>query len=175
MSKFRIIAALAALGVLLLTVWLAPRFVDQNSLRAWIAPQLQRALHQEVAINGAIDFTLLPRPMVQVRQISVGHPDRRIAEIPEIEARLKLAPLLLGRLVPDQLVLSRPDIHLDGVPLAKVPAAVAPSAPAPPSAQSAAPSTAAFKNFTPRDFGRVSIEMGTLALPGLQRCALGDR
>lgn len=168
MSKFRIITAVAALGVLVLLAYLAPRFVDQNSLRAWIEPQLQRALHQEVTIDGAIDFALLPRPMVQVRQISVGRPDHKTADIPEIEATLKLGPLLMGRLEPDQLVLSRPDIHLGGVPLPKVPAAVAAAAPpADEAAPAPAEAPAPFKNFTPRDIGRVVIEKGTLSLPGL--------
>ena len=169
MSKFKIIAAVAALCALVLGAWLAPRFVDQNSLRAWIAPQLQRALRQEVTIGGAIDFAVLPRPMVQVRQIIVGPADHKTADIPEIEATLKLWPLLFGRLEPDQLVLSRPDIHLDGVSLPKAPSSMSPVAPAAPSAAPAkAPATAAaFKNFTPRDIGRVVIEKGTLVLPGL--------
>ncbi|HMA50522.1 MAG TPA: AsmA family protein, partial [Magnetospirillaceae bacterium] len=169
MSKFKIITAVAALCALMLAAWLAPRFVDQNSLRAWVAPQLQRALHQEVAIDGAIDFAVLPRPMVQVRQISVGRPDHKTADIPEIEATLKLWPLLMGRLEPDQLVLSRPDIHLDGLPPAKPPAALAPPVPSGESAApAAAPATAAaFKNFTPRDIGRIVIEKGSLSFPGL--------
>lgn len=168
MSQLRVIIAAAVLGALALALYLAPRFVDQNSLRAWVGPQLQRALRQEVAIDGAIDFTLLPRPMVQVRQISVGRPDHKIADIPEIEATLKLWPLVMGRLEPDALVLSRPDIHLDGLPPGKPPAAVVPPASSGEAAAPAqAPASAAFKNFTPRDIGRIVIEKGTFALPGL--------
>ena len=169
MSKVKTIAVLAVLGLLLLAAYMAPRFVDQNSLRAWVAPQLQHALRQDVAIGGAIDFVLLPRPMVQVRQISVSRENQKIAEIPEIEATLKLWPLLTGKLVPDQLVLSRPDIHLDALSAAKAPLPLAPLAAAGQSAAPAeAPATAAaFKNFTPRDIGRVVIEKGTLSLSGL--------
>ena len=164
MNKLKNIAVVAALGALLLAVYLAPRFIDQNSLRAWIAPQLQRALRQDVAIDGAIDFALLPRPMVQVRQISVTRGDRKIADIPEIEATFKLWPLLMGRLEPDQLLLSRPDIHLDVLMAAKTPLPLAPPAAA---GQDVAPVPAVSRNFVPRDIGRVAIEKGSLSLPGL--------
>ena len=172
MNKIKIIAVAAALGALLSAAYIAPRFVDQSSLRAWVGPELQRALRQGVAIDGAIDFALLPRPMVQARQIRVTRQDRKIADIPEIEATLKIWPLLIGRMEPDQLVLSRPDIHLDALPPANPPATGAPAAPPAPAGQSTAPaeapvSAAAFKNFAPKDIGRVVIEKGSLSLPGL--------
>jgi uncharacterized protein involved in outer membrane biogenesis len=172
MNKFKIIAPFAVLGVLVLAAAFAPRFLDQNSLRAWVGPELQRALHQGVAIDGAIDIALLPRPMVTARQVSVTRQERKIADIPEIEATLKIWPLLIGRLEPEELVLSHPELHLDGPKQPGPPAALPEAAPVPPSAQSAPPAeapvaAAAFKGFAPRNIGRVIIDQGTLSLPGL--------
>jgi len=163
MSKVKILGVLAGLGALVLAAYLAPHFIDQSSLRAWIAPELQRVLRQGVAIDGPIDFAILPRPMVRARTVRVSQGDRQTAEIPEIEAELQFLPLLQGRLEPQRLVLSRPVLHLDAPSL---PVAAAASSAAPTAGQSAArPASGA--TGAPRISGRVDIEQGTLILPAL--------
>jgi uncharacterized protein involved in outer membrane biogenesis len=171
MNKFKFLALGVTLAVLLVLAYAGPGRIDQARLRAWVAPELERALRQGVAVDGAIDFALLPRPMVKVRQVKVARDGKLIADMPEIEANLKLWPLLMGKLEPDSLVLSRPDIHLEALP-------------APPSRTSAipapgpAPDTAAVDATppsndvssksglgVPRAIGRVVIEKGSLTLP----------
>jgi uncharacterized protein involved in outer membrane biogenesis len=171
MSKFKFLALGFTLAVLLVLAYAGPGRIDQGRLRAWVAPELERALRQGVAIDGAIDFALLPRPMVKARLVKVTKDGKLIADVPEIEANLKLWPLLRGKLEPDSVVLSRPDIHLEALP-APAPQAAAIPAPGPtPDAaavQSAPPSNSVSSKSglgVPRAIGRVVIEKGSLTLP----------
>ncbi|GEM_PF-6722843 len=162
MSRFKVLVASFALALLLVAVYAGPSRIDQGWLRAWIAPELERALRQGATIDGAIDFALLPRPMVKVRQVRIARDGKLSADIPEIEANLKVWPLLFGKLEPDSLVLSHPDIHLEAAPsptqqAAAVPAPGTPSA----SAMQSKPGLAA-----PRADVRLVIEKGALTIPG---------
>jgi uncharacterized protein involved in outer membrane biogenesis len=163
MSKFKFLALTFGLAVLLAAAYVGPSRIDQGRLRAWVAPELERALRQGASIDGAIDFALLPRPMIKVRQVKVVRDGRLIADIPEIEANLQMWPLLVGRLQPESLVLSRPDIHLEALPAPRA-AAVPPPGP-PPDAlpKPAAPSKSGLA--APKAIGRVVIEQGSLTLP----------
>jgi uncharacterized protein involved in outer membrane biogenesis len=166
MSKFKFLALGFTLTLLLVLAYAGPGRIDQARLRAWVAPELERALRQGVSIDGAIDLALLPRPMVKVRQVKVTTGGKLIADMPEIEANLKLWPLLMGKLEPDSLVLSRPDIHLEALP-AQAPQTAAIPAPGPaPEAAPAQPAVPAKSGVgVPRAIGRVVIEKGSLTLP----------
>jgi len=165
MSRFKVLVGFFALALLLVAAYAGPGRIDQGRLRAWIAPELERAFRQGAAIDGAIDFALLPRPMVKVRQVRIARDGKLSADIPEIEANVKLWPLLFGKLEPESLVLSRPDIHLEAPP---VPAPVS-QVPAPPSDSIAVPAAAAPSKpglAAPRPGIRVVIEKGALTVPG---------
>jgi len=165
MSRFKVLVGVFALALLLVAAYAGPGRIDQGRLRAWVAPELERALRQGASIGGAIDFALLPRPMVKVRQVRIARDGKLSADIPEVEANLKLWPLLFGKLEPDSLVLSRPDIHLEAAPApvsSPQAAAPAPAPSAPPVA--AAPSRQGLA--APRPGIRVVIEKGALTIPG---------
>ena len=165
MSKFKFLALGFTLAVLLVLAYAGPGRIDQGRLRAWVAPELERALRQGASIDGAIDFALLPRPMVKVRQVKMSKDGKLIADIPEIEANLKLWPLLRGKLEPESLVLSRPDIHLEALPTPQAAAVPAPG-PTPDAApQSVVPAKSSLG--VPRAIGRVVIEKGSLTLPDI--------
>jgi len=163
MSRFKVLVGFFALALLLVAAYAGPGRIDQGRLRAWIAPELERAFRQGATIDGAIDFALLPRPMVKVRQVRIARDGKLSADIPEIEANVKLWPLLFGKLEPESLVLSRPDIHLEAAP-APAPAPAAGSSAPTPSAAPAAPSRPGLA--APRQGIRVVIEKGALTVPG---------
>ena len=167
MSKFKFLGLVIGLAALVIAAYAGPSFVDQNRLRQWVAPELQRALRQGVAINGAIDIALLPRPMIKARQVHVTREDKTLADIPEIEARLELWPLLTGKLIPEALVLSRPDIHLDVLASTSAPSPAPAGAPADPAIEPASPAEAPAKAGlgVPRAIGHIVVEKGTLTLP----------
>lgn len=169
MSKFKFLALVVGLAVLVIAAYAGPSFIDQTRLRAWVAPELEHALRQGVTINGAIDVALLPRPMIKARQVHVVRQEQTLADIPEIEARLKLWPLLTGRLVPEALVLSRPEIHLDVLASTQPPAPPPAGAPADPALEPAphADSPAKAGLGVPRAIGRVVVEKGVLILPDI--------
>jgi len=162
MSRFKVLVGFFALALLLIAAYAGPGRIDQGWLRAWIAPELERAFRQGAAIDGAIDFALLPRPMVKVRQVRIARGGTLSADIPEIEANLKVWPLLRGRLEPDSLVLSHPDIHFEAAP-SPTQQAVAASGPASGTAP-VAPSKPGLA--APRTNVRVVIEKGALTIPG---------
>src|SRR5579863_5744661 len=164
MSRFKVLVAFFGLAVLLAAAYFGPGRIDQGWLRAWIAPELERALRQGAAIDGAIDFALLPRPMVKVRQVRITRDGKLSADIPEIEANLKVWPLLSGKLEPDSLVLSHPDIHLEAAPSPTQQADAAPSAAPGTAPAAAAPSKPGLA--APRANVRVVIEKGVLTIPG---------
>jgi uncharacterized protein involved in outer membrane biogenesis len=111
--------ALAAIGLviaLLAALVVAPDFVDWNLRRTDIARQIEIRLGRGVSIEGPLTLSLLPAPHLEAEQVRIaniaGATDADFASTQRLEMRLRVLPLLAGRLEFSSLVLIKPQIHL---------------------------------------------------------------
>lgn len=115
--KKLIIGLAVVLSLIITVVLVAPGFIDWNGYRDQIARQLSAMTGREVAIEGAIDFGLLPTPTLSARDIRIG-PPMAASYVPEItvgalDVRAALLPLLSGRLEADRMILIDPVIVVE--------------------------------------------------------------
>src|SRR5262249_17802635 len=95
----------------------APVLVDPEAYRGIVTASLRDALGHEVAIDGPLELTLLPRPSLAARDLRIANP-RGSAEpvLPRVggmELRLAVAPLLAGRLVFAGVTMADPILDLE--------------------------------------------------------------
>ncbi len=180
-SKGRLYLAVAVGGVAAL-LSAAPSLVDWSPLKVRIAAGLEQALHRPVVIEGPLSVSLLPTPRVSAQGVRLANPpgaaNPDMARLAGLEARLKLLPLLTGRLDVSSLVLKSPDIDLERLPdgsgnwtltPAASPATPANSTPAPATSSSPAPSdtkASDTKAGDPMVFDDIRIESGRLVYRG---------
>lgn len=109
-----IVAGLAA--VLLLALLAGPALVDWSRYKEGIATRLERATGRDVDIAGPVGLRLLPSPAFSAAQVTIGNlpgaGDQPMAVVERLDIRLKLLPLLGGRIEVTSLVLDRPELHL---------------------------------------------------------------
>lgn len=128
------LVVLAAIGVGVLVATFNP-----NAYKPRIAAAVQAATGRELALNGPIGLTLLPRPGITLRDVVLANPpgfaSPRMASVSKITLQLDLGALLHRRVLVRQLVIEHPDITLErnkaGVPNWQVSAHAKPGAPAP--------------------------------------------
>jgi len=106
-----VLALLALLVAILIAVW------DWNWFRGPIARYASARTHREVAINGDIKVHLLTwQPSATVSGVTIGNPKwagpGKMATFPVIGVRIRLVPLLWGRLDLRQLRFEQPDLRL---------------------------------------------------------------
>lgn len=125
MTRGRIVAALAVVGMIVLGVVFGPLLVSGNYHRAAIERLASRLAGRRVTIAGPIELALIPDPQLRASKIIIGGPNGE--RITAAALKLDLAPgaLLLGRLRATQLSLRGPDIVLPW-PLPGGSAAIAP-------------------------------------------------
>lgn len=107
-----------ALGLLIATLVAAalvlPRYVDWNAYRPEIAAAAKRLTGHEIAIDGEIRVTLLPKPVLTATRLrllaSDGLPDP--LRLAALELRIAPAPLLTGKLRFERIRLVRPELTL---------------------------------------------------------------
>ena len=97
---------LALLAALAAALWILPGLLDWNRYRDNIASFAAGQLGRPVRIEGPISVVLLPTPLVIADTVSLGdRGDGITLTAPSLRLRLALAPLLLGRVVPRELIL----------------------------------------------------------------------
>jgi hypothetical protein len=151
---------------LLLAVWL---WIDPDELREPLAAQLSAAIDRPVTI-GELDLAVLPIPALRARDVRLGRERRGVpalAEIEEVRLRLRLLPLLVGRIALGAVEIRSPRIALPTdaagrLELPELPSGTA-GAPEPSAAAEGAP-LIAIDRIRVRD-GRV--EAGALLLEGI--------
>jgi len=96
-----------------LAVWLVPSALDWTRYRDSIAALTAARLGRPVRIEGGISLTLLPQPvLVASRVLAPDQGDGVAASVGALRLRVALGPLLSGRLVVRELVLSGPVLRL---------------------------------------------------------------
>ncbi len=104
-----LIAALAAL-------FAVPRAVNWDNYRGVIEEEATRLLSRDVRVGGRVKVRLLPTPSFSVEQIRVADTEANSGEpffrAEALKGRLSIAPLFRGVLEANQMVLSKPLLHL---------------------------------------------------------------
>ncbi|MFD2263852.1 AsmA family protein [Lacibacterium aquatile] len=113
----RIWISLAAVFVVILgTLAIAPRFVDWSQWRDDIAGTVGTLAGRAVAIDGGVRLTLLPIPSLVADGVRLGEAAGGrapyFARVGQLEARLDLAQLLVGKIAVTSLVFINPEVDL---------------------------------------------------------------
>ncbi len=103
-----IIALLAA------AMFVVPKTVDWNAYRPEIANAVYQLTGYEVAINGDMNFVMLPKPALTVTDVTlkVANVEQELIRLQKLAFRIALAPLLTGRLQFEQLRLVAPELQI---------------------------------------------------------------
>lgn len=114
MSRRRILmVAAAGLALVLGGLVLAAVLIPEDRVAEAVARRAEAALQQPVAIEG-VGISLLPLPGVRLTGVSVGQPDSSaLARLDRAELRVRLLPLLRGRVVIRSLDIERPRIVVE--------------------------------------------------------------
>lgn len=113
-----LVGLFVAVLVLAAGLLVAPFMIDWTANKEWVERRLGAVLQRQVSIGGAVDFSLLPTPLLTVEEVVVRNPAADPAAPPELTAgtldmRVSLLPLLAGRVAVERMVLVDPVLRLD--------------------------------------------------------------
>ena len=105
----------ALVALLVLAALLLPLLFDPKAIGPLIAGQIQKATGRSAAL-GTIALRILPTPALSAGPLTVSegprYPDREALRIERVSIRLRLVPLLRGRLEFGTVVIDRPTLTL---------------------------------------------------------------
>lgn len=112
---------LAALGILAVIVIAAavivPGLVPAEKIRDEMVAQVKAATGRDLSIDGKMAVSLFPTLSVQVANVALSNPPgfttRDLVRLGAVDVRLKLMPMLVGRIEVDSFVLLDPVISLE--------------------------------------------------------------
>jgi len=105
--------AILVIGVLLAAL-IAPFVVDFNGQRALIEQTLSRAAGTPIRIAGPIDVRLLPFPVLNLDQVSIGGKDSRVSAIAKrVSLDISTMPLLKGEVQVMEALVDSPMITME--------------------------------------------------------------
>lgn len=110
------ILAVIAVGLAGVVVLAAPLFVSPDLLKQRIAERISVATGRDVSLTGEPSLSIYPHLAVTVDGLTIANPegmgDDPFVVADEVTTRLRLLPLLAGRMEPDAFELVRPRVHL---------------------------------------------------------------
>ena len=117
----RIVMALFFLGTgLLIACLIAPSFIDWNQHRAEIMAQISPYFQRKIDVTGNVSFKILPRPQIMLESVTVQNAAGASADsfmtLKSLEARIRLMPLLQGRVEVENINLTEPVLNLEILP-----------------------------------------------------------
>lgn len=102
----------AAIGaVIVVAALVLPAILDTPAVRVEIQRQLSAVVHGEVAWEG-LSVRILPAPGGVLRKVRIKIPETANISAEQVEARLRLWPLLRGRAEIASVTLAKPDIRI---------------------------------------------------------------
>ncbi|MEO1198199.1 MAG: AsmA family protein [Pseudomonadota bacterium] len=101
-----------AVILVLVGALLAPFFIDWSTHRGLVERQIERIAGAPVAIEGALDVTLLPMPRVVGRDVVIGDPADAPVTVDEVSLAVALTPLMQGVIDVRSVELVRPRLTL---------------------------------------------------------------
>ncbi len=102
-----------AVALLLLAAWSVPPMLDWGRFRTAIASIAAARLGRPVVIGGEISLRLLPQAVLTASDVTLADPGDGISvQVAALRLQVATLPLLAGRVVLRELVLSAPVLHL---------------------------------------------------------------
>ena len=160
LRKKVLIGSGSVIALLIVLLVAAPFFIDVNAFKLEIAAEVKKATGRELVIDGPIELSLLPTPVVTVKGVKFfnvpGSKNANMVEVKSVTVKPAILPLLSGVIEVDEVTLVEPKIVLEINAAGKPNWEFAPSvAEAKPAAPKAGPAR-------PLSLGRLTIENGTL-------------
>ncbi len=117
----KVLVGLAGLvALLIVTVLVAPSFIDWTSYRNGIAAEIERVLGRRVAIDGAVEASIVPTPRLSLHGLRLGNltgaSSPYMAQVEALELRVAFWPLLSGKIVVTSVVLRKPVVEFEVLP-----------------------------------------------------------
>ncbi|MEI7610411.1 MAG: AsmA family protein, partial [Rhodospirillaceae bacterium] len=116
MRKITIFVA-AIIALVVIAVLVLPALVPAERIKAELVAKVKAATGRDLAIEGKVSVSVLPTLSVQVAGVSLSNPPgyrgKELARLAGLEVKLKLAPLLSGRVEIDSFVVRQPAITLE--------------------------------------------------------------
>lgn len=115
MKRLAIILAVI-IAVVAVAVAAAPFVIPSDFLKQRVAERISALTGRTVAVSGATTLSIYPHIAVGVDGLSIANPSNMgsdaVIQAPRLDTRLRLLPLLLGRVEFDEFQLTNPTIHL---------------------------------------------------------------
>lgn len=116
MKKFLYIAG-AVIGILIVAAIAVPLAVPTGTWKAEIEQRVTAATGRKLTIAGPVHLSLLPAIAVIANDVTLANPpgakDAAMASFGKLEVRVRVLPLLSGKLAIDRFVIDKPVIHLE--------------------------------------------------------------
>lgn len=117
----RIVAVLFFLSLLLGAVALvAPGFIDWSKHKDTILSQLEPYIARKLQVDGKVSFRIIPSPEIVLENVTLANAEGAKAphfmKLKQLEARMKLQPLLQGRFEIETINLASPEVNLETLP-----------------------------------------------------------
>jgi AsmA protein len=113
--KFALWSGAALTLIALAAVLFIPAVVDLDIFRRTYLPLIEEALQRRVRV-GEVRLTLLPTPSIRLSRLEIAdspaYPDNTFFVAQQVRLRLKLWPLLRGRLEVTEFVVNKPVVNL---------------------------------------------------------------
>ncbi|MGE0658590.1 MAG: AsmA family protein [Reyranellaceae bacterium] len=117
----KILYVLGGLVVLIVAAAvLAPQFIDVNDYKSEILAQVKAKTGRDATIDGRLELSLLPSPMVSADGVALanapGGSAAQMVHVRSLKVRVAALPLLSGRIDVTQIALVEPRIVLEQLP-----------------------------------------------------------
>lgn len=114
----RIVATLFLLVLLLVALAVvAPGFIDWNKHKDIIISRLEAAIDRDIEVAGDVSFRILPNPQILLQDVSIasvkGAKNPHLLTLRQMEGKVRLKPLLEGRLEVESFHLTSPELTLE--------------------------------------------------------------
>ena len=115
------VAYLFFLSLFLGTIALvAPGFIDWSKHKDKIVSQLEPYIARKIDVGGKVSFRLLPNPQIILEDVTLanieGTKAPQMMKLKQLEARMKLGPLLQGKYEIETINLDAPEVNFETLP-----------------------------------------------------------
>ncbi len=106
---FLVLFIVCLLGVLIV----APSFIDWNRHKPTIIAQLAGATGHDYAIDGPLEFTVLPFPKLLIEGLTISNGQEQLLTLKRLDVQVELMPLIKGNINIKSVSLIDPVIKVD--------------------------------------------------------------
>lgn len=98
----------------------APGFIDWSKHKNKIVAQLEPYIARKMDVGGKVSFRILPNPQIVMEDVTLanieGAKAPHLMKLKQLEARMKLGPLLQGRYEIETINLDAPELNFERLP-----------------------------------------------------------